>query len=269
MNQIFARHLANIEKGVRVRSRSILNSAPEAIDGRSLLDIFVIEGSYICGIADHDSFAKLIEHYGRLFDGQSRVTASVTGNSHRVAVAGGLLVIRSKAANHPEVVLFDDFGNIALPRNLSPNLLIVENLENFLQFDRTVQFCVDCCAFDAHISQTEVLFGAGNLVSGALFSDFLSSFSRVGVLPDPDLGGLRTCRSLERSIGHRTNLEILVPSNLDERLKQGIVLTESERNELLKFADGDSASSGVARLLLKAGKKLEQETYLYTGAVDT
>ena len=259
----FEEMLTSIRAGKPVPLNRFLKQSPKGLAERNLLNLFDHDGGYISGIADVDGFDSLCEHYGRPYDGSTRLTAAQTGRSHRVSVGGGMVTLRSPQSPHPVVVLVNGEGEVTVPRALAPNALIVENLENFLDVAKTVSFCEKYCGLDYPLDELEVIYGAGVQVVSTLYRPFLSRFNRLWVLSDADAGGLDICRKLMAGLSDPVNISVLVPSDLAQRLvADGSPLTESERERLQALSTETPAIADVAKILLGVGKKLEQETYL-------
>ncbi len=161
------------------------------------------------------------------------------------------------------VVLVSESGDAEAPRELAPNVLIVENLENFLAFEKTVEFCHRFCGLTTPIDELEVIYGAGAQISNKHYRPFLGKFAKLWVLPDADAGGLDICKKLAVGLEGLVEPMIMAPNDLVQRLSaQGQPFDESERGRLLQLTDSTPAIRDIAQLLLQVGKKLEQETYL-------
>ena len=68
--------------------------------------------------------------------GNDRISAAKQNRSHNHKVLGSLLVIR-KGLQHPNVVIFDEFGNFDYIENISQSALLIENRQNFISIERT------------------------------------------------------------------------------------------------------------------------------------
>lgn len=211
-------------------------------------------------ILDQERFGNLLSHFGGGTDRTSRETAAVGGSSHRVNVDGSYLLIRSQKKPHPEVVEFKQ-GQVSVPRVLAKQCLVLENLQNFLHFNRTLAF-LDVNT-GADLSNCEIIWGAGNGISNKLHVDFLHSFQRINWLVDADLGGAAILYNSIRSLPDIEH-DILYPSNFSERLisSDGSPLSAEARTKMVGYIDKMPILKDFLQPIIKLERQLEQETYL-------
>lgn len=255
--------LADIARGKRDSIKRLLHKCPDNIPHSSILPLFTVERGIITAIADQKRFDELVRYAGKPFDGESRLTASLSGHSHRRSVGGGMIVHRNAHNPHPEVILVDSEGAFQLGRPAPSACLIIENLANFLQFEDTLEFCRDVCGLEHDITDIDVIFGSGGQVTNQIYTSFWRTYSNVYVLPDADLGGLHICKTLQARVAGHTRIAVLFPSDLKARLTEnGTTLTAKERAKLVPLSTISGGIGKIAHCLLATDKKLEQESYL-------
>jgi hypothetical protein len=216
--------------------------------------------SYKVAVLREDRFAELIrEHAPSEITG--RIGAAFDGNSHTAAVSGSLLITRSLAHPHPCVVLLSKHGWDA-PNTLRPAALLVENLENFLALEQTIDILADCGVAEQS-EDLDVIFGAGNQITNRLNIPFLSQYQRLYCLFDADLGGLTMYRTLLKGLPEECRIMFVYPNDIALRLDGSrYQLDQQGRQDLLKFVGLSDGTDELIRLMLDSHRALEQETYL-------
>lgn len=212
-------------------------------------------------IVNVEAFGRLVAHYGEAVDMTSKSTAAISGNSHRFASRHSISLVCSFTNPHP-VAVVSSTGGVSAPRNIGPVGIIVENIELFVRFKETLQFCVENAGLDESLLNTiEVIYGAGSAVISSPSAAFLRGFSCLYCLPDMDAGGLEICVKLQGKIPE-IGIEVLYPDTLSQMLERaGEPLSDTERTRILLLSN-NKLVSGPAKILLKTEKKLEQEVYL-------
>lgn len=142
-------------------------------------------GKYQVAIRDRLAFIRL-KSTCELPLAKDRVTASLSGNSHRQAVSGSLLHLLGEGQNMPSTVVIDQNGDFHSELKLHHNLLVVENLENFLSLIKKRE---QASLWLGKAWQGDILFAYGNAVSNQLHRLFFAHYDNIQCLLDLDLGG--------------------------------------------------------------------------------
>lgn len=216
--------------------------------------------SYQVAVLREDRFAELIrEHAPSEITG--RIGAAFDGNSHTAAVSGSLLITRSLAHPHPCVVLLSKHGWDA-PNTLRPAALLVENLENFLALEQTIDILADCGVAEQS-KDIDVIFSAGNQITNRLNAPFLSQYQRLYCLFDVDLGGLTMYRTLLKGLPEGHGVVFVFPADIAHRLcASKYSLNQQARQDLLEFVGLSKETNEMIGLMRDSHRALEQETYL-------
>jgi hypothetical protein len=189
-----------------------------------------------------------------------RVSAANAGNSHRHPVSKSMLIVWSYQSDHP-VVILNSADFISTPVTPSHNLLIVENQENFVQKENTLDFLIkEIPEFsDEHL---DVVFASGNAITNKLNKTFFNHYSRIDCLLDLDIGGLEIFQSLDKLTQH-PKLNFLVPACAEKLLLESKNnLEEQHLPRLRKLAASCPKLEQPFKLIAKTRKLLEQEIYL-------
>lgn len=255
-------YLAQIESGNPVSKRSFLKSwNAVGLSTRLLGDVFKFgpRDRFPVSVVNDELFQQLLKTHGRRPDLTNRETAAIGGFSHRVNVAGSVIVIRSEKHPHPEVVLFDA-NEYSAPRPLARGALIVENLQNFLKLKRLLDFA--CKYTDLPQRDVEVIWSDGNAINNRHHHDFLKSFDMTYWLVDADVGGLTI---LSNCLGYLPDdqVQILFPDDIGDRLvDHGEHIDDKERDSIVRIANKHPHLRTIADKMYKLSRQLEQETYL-------
>jgi len=257
-------YLAAIAAGNPVSRKSVqMEWGREGIPSSDLDEVLDFSGGACAPVRviDRDFFNRLLEHYGSVVDMSSKASAAITGSSHRFASMHAITLVCSHLNPHPIAVVSGAEG-VVMPRRLGTVGIVIENLELFIRFRETLQFCIDKAGLDRRLAESiEVVYGAGASVTSHPCAKFLQTFVVLYCLPDMDAGGLQICATLSKRLPD-VELSILFPSALSHMLESaGVPLTELERVKLVGLSK-IKLTSEPANILLLAGKKLEQEVYL-------
>jgi len=228
---------------------------------RYVLSVFEFTGkdTAIVHIKDEQALYQLIELHPFSDQPSSRINAAIGGHSHDVAVDGSLIILRS--INHPHpVVIVNDSDGTSIPRPLMPQALVIENLQNFLHLETSLEFVAQHT--DLNPLLTEVIWSNGNAINNKLNSRFLTSFKRTLWLVDCDLGGIQILANAMNYLPEKL-MEIVVPTDLEQRLKDhGGKLSPEDRERLFTLAQKHARLTYLAEPLMRLHRQLEQETYL-------
>ncbi|MDA7088956.1 hypothetical protein PH586_21475 [Pseudomonas sp. SA3-5] len=218
------------------------------------------KSSYQVAVLREDRFAELLrEHAPSEVTG--RIGAAFDGNSHAVAVSGSILITRSVVHPHPSVVLLSKHGWDA-PNTPRPAALLVENLENFLALEQTVDILADCGVTEQN-ENLDFIFGAGNQITSRLNMPFLSQYQRLYCLFDADLGGLTMYRTLLKGLPEGHRVVFVYPDDIAHRLSASkCLLNQQTRHDLLEFVGLSKETNELIGFMRGSHRALEQETYL-------
>ncbi|RAU19353.1 hypothetical protein DN062_03585 [Nitrincola tibetensis] len=226
---------------------------------RSLFRVeLVAPKSYRVHILDKKGFQELQLRHGD-HNYSNRHFAALAGDSHRVSVSGACLLLRNQIEPHPQVVLFEgtEWHSKVV---LSTSALLVENLENFLAFEKTLQLLPECGLKPNQ--PVDVLYAAGNQITHAILQPFLSRYSEINCLFDPDLGGIRMFRTLHQRMP-KHSIRFLYPMDIEERLiASNRSLKSEDREGLVEYVGLSDEVDSLIQMLRKTKRSLEQETYL-------
>ena len=266
--QIF-KYLNKIKSGEPLNFDSFRNQLlKQGIDDKTLFEIFETEiksrSSYLVKVLDQERFAQLLIDFPE-HEIKDRVSAAKAGDSHRHAVSQAMVILWSAQSNHP-VVILNDADKINSPVTLSKRLLIIENQENFIQKQRTLDFLQQQFS-DFNAENLDIAHGSGNAISNRLNKAFFNQYQKIDCLLDLDLGGLEIFKNLINLTQH-SNLNFLLPPCADKLLKQSkIQLQENHLADLRQYHKQYPLLRSVIELMSKHKKMLEQELYLLRNKV--
>lgn len=193
----------------------------------------------------------------------ARVDQSLMGNSHGARVSGAMVTVRNRRHPHPAVIVVSDKGEVTLPpgRALASRVVVVENLENFLNLEGTLTL-LPACGLSPDWQKADILYGSGNSVTNRLLSPVFQQYCEIGCLFDPDPGGIRMCDTLYQR-GDLPPLHFLAPADLPDRLEASLRnLSVKQRQQISTYIRRSPPCAHVGGLIRATGKHLEQETYL-------
>ncbi|KZX57959.1 hypothetical protein A3709_20320 [Halioglobus sp. HI00S01] len=227
--------------------------------------IRVGSGTYTVEVVDLQGYQALVNHLGVEVDKTSRAAAALHGRSHAVPVSGNLVIVQSMLSSAPVVYECDSSGQWTYPVPPGKELVLVENLQNFLERAGLLTFLGDRCGLTLPSEGVDMAYAVGNAITKTCNKRWLSQYERIHCVFDIDPGGFRIYESLRRMLAAGgTPLTFVVPNDLDALLeKTHRFLSESDREALAKHLSGESPLRSLAVTLLKAGKTLEQESYIY------
>lgn len=192
-----------------------------------------------------------------------KVVAATIGKSHSKSSSGTFgLLHTSEYTNNPYCFVLDEGIARELPK-LKRKLLLIENLELFLNYKRIMKFINENTKHKVKLSEFDVMYSQGSMVLNKQFTPFLMSYSEVLCLFDLDFGGIITFSNLKKKLDKTT---FLLPDDFDRYIKlYGFSSPKSEiqrLKELLNSENQPKDIKSVIKYLLKTEKKLEQEVYL-------
>ncbi len=258
------KYLNKIKFGERLNFESFREQLlKQGFDDKTVFKIFETErksrSSYSVKVLDQALFAQLLIDFPE-HKIKDRVSAANAGDSHRHRVSQAMIILWSAQNNHPIVVL-NDADKINSPVTLSKRLLIIENQENFIQKQRTLQFLQQQFS-DFNDDNLDIAHGSGNAISNRLNKAFFNHYQQIDCLLDLDMGGLEIFKNLINLTQH-PNLNFLLPPGADTLLKQSkIHLQEDHLVNLRQYHKQYPLLRPVIELISKHKKLLEQELYL-------
>lgn len=229
----------------------------------ALYEIFFVEklgqSSFQVTVIDQNRFDRLIAQYP-VQTISNRVTAAKAGNSHKHRVSVSMIVLWPACQNHPVVVLNDGCGYNS-PVTLSRKLLIIENLEVFLQKDTVLKFLIrEIIGFTDN--DLDIAFASGNAITNRYNKNFFMHYQHIDCLLDLDIGGLEIFASLLNLTRHPSLQFLLPPSTELLMTKSHIKLEEKHLKRLRQLADSCPELHPAFKLIVESGRMLEQENYL-------
>ncbi len=235
----------------------------QGIDEADLFKVFETEkisrSRYRVKVLDQDRFAQLLIDFPEQ-DITDRVSAANAGNSHKHPVSQAMIILWAANNNHP-VVILNDADKINSPVSLSKRLLIIENQENFVQKQATIDFLQQQFS-DFNDNNIDIAHGAGNAITNRLNKAFFNQYQQIDCLLDLDIGGLDIFKNLINLTQH-SNLNFLLPPCAEKLLKQSIIpLQEEQLIVLRQYHQQYPVLRPVIELISKHQKILEQECYL-------
>lgn len=259
-----AGYLSDIQSGKLINFPVFCNElAKKQISELTIREVFtaalVKPKRYRITVLDQKVFEAMCQRF-QMSASDNRVSAALSGNSHRASVGGSYLLLRTLLAPHPVVVWFEA-EEVVCPIETADTVLLVENLENFIALQATIDLLVSW-GVDIKRDQLDVVFGAGNQVTNQLHMPFLRRYSRVYCLFDLDPGGIRMFCSLLNQLAPGA-LCFIFPVDLERRLqKSEWHLSTEERTELMRYTGQSPEIDILINQLRDSKRKLEQETYL-------
>ena len=217
-------------------------------------------------IQNPESFAHLQQRFAPPIPVTNRVNAALAGNSHQTPVEGSLIVLQAYELEKSFVAVSRNGLHWAPLPTAQQHLVLVENMQNFLQSQQTFRFLSQSCRFSAPPSATLLAYGAGNAAAKACHAHYYQHFSSISCLFDIDLGGLEIYVSIKKMLlPYALKPHFLAPADLTQRLQRSRwFLNERERSGLYQLSQKPPELQPVITRMLKTQKKLEQESYLET-----
>ncbi|WP_152205905.1 hypothetical protein [Marinobacter changyiensis] len=133
---------------------------------------------------------------------QNRTEAALLGDSHRRQTdTSFLLVYHSALADCRPAVVVLTASEQRQDFVAKPNVLLIENEQNFARPEPMLAFAAHCCGTALSLDNTDVVLAGGNRIVRSLNVTWLGQYRRVLCAFDYDLGGLRIYSSLRTRLG--------------------------------------------------------------------
>ena len=261
--QIF-KYLNKIKLGQSINFDSFCTQLQQqGYDKYKILKIFFVEKksrvSYNVKVIDEKLFSELLIDFPE-HEITDRISAAQAGDSHKYPVSQAMVILWSCKQSHP-VVILNDSSAINTPVELGKCLLIIENQENFLKKQQTLQFLKQQFP-DYQDDELDIAHGSGNAITNQLNKSFFNRYQYIDCLLDLDIGGLKIFANLLTLIDSK-KLKFLLPPCLDELLPQSkINITKQDLLQLNKYYEKHPTLRTAITLIEKHKKMLEQELYL-------
>lgn len=268
------RTLANIDAGKPINLSSFLNSI-ESLNLKERIKSDDVKFSKVKGDKYRVTYIKpSLMSSLRAYTGDeqaSRITAAAQNQSHSQKVIGSYLNILLSAHNsdksYPVFISFDTDGRVTYPPNTpltktgSCDLLIIENVQLFLFWHRTVSFLRARCGFDS--ISFDIALGRGNEISNTYHQHFLSKYQTIYLCLDIDLGGLMIAKNLMHLVPG-TPCQFLIPDNIDNYLNKVVEQIDLKTlNSIRAIGLQHSELFNASRAISKHIKTIEQESFLH------
>lgn len=193
-----------------------------------------------------------------------RVLAAALGKSHSKSTSGTFCLIHTEDhPSNPFTIMIDN----GVPRVVPPlkkQLLLIENFELFLCYERILKFLKESCGESVSLKQWDVVFSQGSGILNKQFLPLLMNYERVLCLFDLDFGGLITFTTLKERLS--TNISFAYPNEVESWVERfGFEMPQTEHKQLKTLfnkSNHQKDAKKVMELLLKSNRKLEQEVYL-------
>lgn len=221
--------------------------------------------------------------------GHDRISSARQNLSHSHKVLGSYLLLihdahfsdLSKSSNlsHPIVITIDSQGmpsyppsflkeqsldmqaNTEVVQRKSKDAVIIENRQLFLNWTQTKAFLEMQCQFSS--LDYDVIFGSGNDISNSLHRKFLSSYRKLYVCSDVDLGGTTIASNLIKLLPDSL-IEFVMPDDIEDRLNQVASFIKPKTvSDIRHICAHHAELYAVCKMITKTHKTLEQESYLY------
>ena len=142
-----------------------------------------------------------------------RVQSTLLGDSHKHRVSANLLMVyhREIASSLCPDVIYVSASDILQHFKSQKRLLLVENEENFIQYGAFIDTLSRLTAHQIDIEDTDIALGGGNRASSQFLMKVYAQYDEILCAFDYDLGGLKTFRSIQATLGDKVHF--VQPSN--------------------------------------------------------
>ncbi len=193
-----------------------------------------------------------------------RVSAARLGDSHRHRTEAAFLLVyhADLQDERPDVVYLTE-GKHVQGFVSKPNVLLVENEENFFRPHEMLDLASRLRGEPLSLANTDVVLGSGNRVTRELCVNWLNAYETVLCAFDYDRGGLGMFSSVRRRLGDKA--VYLQPQGWDRyhtAFRRMPDSTEAFR-EAIDMAERQGFAE-LARAFRETGRFMEQEVFLET-----
>tara|TARA_Y100001960_G_scaffold334192_1_gene446940 strand:- start:18459 stop:19235 length:777 start_codon:yes stop_codon:yes gene_type:complete len=208
-------YLDKIEKKESLSYLAFLKKCEkQGITDMKLRMIFSISPSskrnqYILSIKDEDLFNKTFSKF-LIKDEDLKVEAALHGNSKTVKSDKALLIWKENFDSLNSVGIEFNESNYKLDKSKKNKLIIIENLNNFLNIKSNFNNEID-------LDEYNFVWGSGNSITNKYFSSFLNEYNEIICFFDIDLGGLKFYKSLKKQTD--TNLSFFFSDDMKKNVE--------------------------------------------------
>lgn len=260
----FANYLQQIKNSRPVNIERFLTLAESySISDSQLNEVFswkkIKAKQYAVTIVDKTLFEQLTTRFPALSI-SNRKEASMAGNSHGKKVSGSILSLLSYQHSFPQLVIFAADGSYQTPHKLHSNLLIIENMENFLVLLKQAE---DLSQWLDGDWPCDIVYAQGNAIGNSLHQQFFSQYNKIRCLLDIDLGGFEIFKNINRLASTNSCSYVLSDYYLQKYIQYGNPLTQQQRLELnQRICSYPKALENVINTVNKYNHFAEQEILL-------
>lgn len=255
-------YLKKILKGQAINYEAFLKKLPDALRRRHR-ELFATEkvgaNRWQVTILDEAAFAEL---HRQATSPVSRVDAAKKGDSHRHGTDVSFLLVYHHALTGnrlDSVVITGDSVDIGF--RPAPRVLVVENERNFFYYRQMLAFAGDCLGQTVDLTNSDVVLGGGNRITGTADLNWLTSYDEVLCAFDYDAGGLQMFSSVRSALGDKACY--LQPADWQPWLSRFRKTPDSTERftKALSLAE-DLGFVSLAHAFRATGKFMEQEMIL-------
>ncbi|WP_339720488.1 hypothetical protein [uncultured Paraglaciecola sp.] len=256
-----SKYLEKIEHGKAFNFSAFLSLLPESLKEdveRNASVNFLRKNSVIVTISCEKLLKRL---YELTIEPESRVSATLLGNSHKVKTSTSYLFVYHQQCDdiHPDTVVCNK-ENASFKFQPKKQVLIIENSELFFSRDALLSQMNKVFSLSLSFENTDLVFGSGNQVTNIYNQEFLNQYESVLCFFDYDFGGLKIFKAMKNIVGGKA--QFLEPNSDD--LDIYFVKKPKNKDQYLKAvkAAEDLGLKRLNRLFLTTKLFMEQEAIL-------
>ncbi len=258
----FAKYLEKINNNQPINIDLFLKSAePYSLTETQLLKILnwkkIKAKIYSVSVLNDKAFNELMKQYP-FSPIANRIDASIAGNSHSKAVSGSMLSLLAHKNSFPQLVIFSSNGNYQTPTSLHNNLLIIENLENFLSL---IQQPDKLNIWLGEEWSCDIVYAQGNVISNQIHQKFFSQYDKIRCLLDIDLGGLDIFKNINK-LASSSHFEFVFSHYYFKKYIQYCNPLTQQQKLKIQQTNYPHALDRVIKIILKYNQFAEQEILL-------
>lgn len=257
-------YLSRIKQGLAINYDAFLRRLPPEVSGRHRQYFEtrkVGPKNWLVRCVDPAVWRRLEEAAKKPSD---RVSAARLGDSHRHRTEAAFLLVyhADLPDERPDVVYLTE-GKHVQGFVSNPNVLLVENEENFFRPQEMLDLASRLRGEPLSLANTDVVLGSGNRVTRELCVNWLDHYETVLCAFDYDRGGLGMFSSVRRRLGDKA--VYLQPQSWGRY--HAAFRRTPDSTEAYREAIGLAERLGfveLARAFLETGRFMEQEVLLET-----
>lgn len=253
-------YLNKIKNREHVSYQSFLNKCSKYnIKDAHLRQVFYVKSclcnrknQYMLTIKDQKLFDTTFSRFFSIGN-DIKVTAALRGNSKSAKSEKAILIWKEHFNSINSIGIEFNKKEYILDINKKNTLVIIENLNNFLNIETNFEssFDLDKCNF---------VWGSGNGITNNYFQDFINEYDNVICFFDIDLGGLKFYKSLLTQLNKKPTFYFT------EKIKKQIIsygktITHKDYEKLMKLYANIEELKEVVDFIQKHKKFAEQEIF--------